>query len=85
MGGGAQQLPRVREAQITFRIAAEQPSDLDDAGIAVDDARVGARDATLCAFLDDDVVVRARGDLRQVRDRKHLMMLGDTPHRVTHL
>ena len=46
---------------------------------------VGRRHAARGVLAHADVVMRARRDLRQVRDREHLMVLGHAAHRVAHL
>jgi hypothetical protein len=46
---------------------------------------IRCRHPSLLALRDNDVLVRPCGDLRQMRDREHLMVRGDTSHRVAYL
>ena len=68
-----------------FRIAAQHARELRDARAAVEHGDVGGGDATARPFADEDVVMRARGDLREVRDGEHLMVRGDAPHGLADL
>ena len=75
LAGGFEQLPRVRAAHLARGVAAQHPRHLRDAIVALDDADVGRRHAALRALGHHDVVMGARRDLRQVRDREHLVVL----------
>ena len=75
----------MRPTRIALRIAAEHACDFGDSLFAGDDHHVGGRDTTSCALADDDVMVCARGDLRQMRDREHLMKRGDVTQRFPDL
>jgi hypothetical protein len=81
-GRGAQQLARVGATHLTLRVAAQQTRDLVHALVGDQHPHVGGRHAGARALGDLDVVVRARRDLRQVRDGEHLVVLGDAPHRL---
>jgi len=63
----------MRAAGRALGIAAEHPRDLLDA-ISIGEQRdVGGRDARARSLGHENVAVRARRDLRQMRDREHLM------------
>ena len=75
----------MRLADSALRVPAEHAGDFEDALVAVEDSSVGGRDASTRAFRNEDVVMRARRDLRKVRDREDLMVGGNTPHRFADL
>ncbi len=72
----------MRAADVALRVAAEHAGDLAHAVVAGEDAHVGRGHAVARALADEDVVVRPRRELRQVRDREHLVVGGDAPHRL---
>ena len=71
--------------QLALRISPQHPSDFLDASVAAHDGNVRGRHTTPRAFAHENVMVRARRDLREMRDRKDLMMRCDTPHRLANL
>jgi hypothetical protein len=81
-GRALEQLTGVRPAHLALGVAPEHAGDLAHAGVAGEDADVGRRDAVARALAHEDVVVRARGELRQVRDGEHLVVRGHAAHRL---
>ena len=61
-------------AHVALRVATEHASHLGDALVAVEDAAVGRRHAAARALGDEDVMMPARRDLRQVADGENLMV-----------
>src|SRR5687767_14266300 len=70
---------------IAVRIATQHSGDLGHTSVAIHDGDIRRSDTFTRALRDDDVVMRARGDLRQVSDREDLMVLGDTTQGIPHL
>src|SRR6185437_12618650 len=83
--GMGEQLARVGKRGIARFVAAQHARDLLRALVLVHHARVGRGNAAARAFANHHVVVRARGDLGEVRDRQHLMVRRDASHGVTYL
>jgi hypothetical protein len=75
----------VGATEVALRITAQHSCNLGNACVAArhDDVRGGH--AATCTFAHHDVVVGARGDLRQVRDREDLVMQRDATHGLPHL
>src|SRR5689334_22900883 len=69
----------------TLRIAAEHACDFGDTIVTAQDRDVSGGDAALGSLADEDVMVRTRGNLRQMRDREYLMVARDAAHCVAHL
>ena len=82
---GLQQLPGVRAASFAFGIAAQHPRNFCDTIRGREDADVRGCDTFARALRDDDVMVRSRSDLREMRDGEYLMLLSDPTHRISHL
>src|SRR5687767_6185697 len=80
-----QQFTRMRPADFALCIAPEHPRDLRDALLPLEHTRVRRGHAAALALADEDVMVRASGDLGEVGYREHLMLRGDAAHRVTDL
>jgi len=72
-------------ARLALRVAAKHARDLGDALDICEDRYVGRRHSSGRSFGHEDMPVRARGDLRQMRDREHLMRRGDLAEHITHL
>ena len=83
--GTFDQLARMGAAHLALRIATEHARDLGDPLIALEHHDVGGGDAATRSLADEDVVVRPRRDLRQVRDGEDLVIAGDAAHRLAHL
>jgi len=75
----------VGAAHVALGIAAQHSCDLGDARCAFEHHDVGGGDATARALAHENVVMRARGDLREVSDREDLMVRRDPTHRLTDL
>jgi len=75
----------VGATQLALRISPQHPSDFLDASVAAHDGNVRGRHTTPRAFAHENVMVRARRDLREMRDGKDLMMGGDASHGLAHL
>ena len=75
----------MRPRDLALGIATKHTRDLIHPVGRLDDLHVGGGDTLACALRDDDVVVCASGDLREMRDREYLMMLGDAAKGLAHL
>ena len=71
--------------QLALRISAQHPRDFLDARVAIHHGDVRRRYSAARAFAHENVMVRARRDLREVRDGKDLMMRRDPAHRFADL
>ena len=72
-------------AHLALRIATEHSRDLGHAIVSCEDSDVGSRYAAARRFRDNDVVVRTRCDLRQMRYREHLMVVCHAPQGIANL
>src|ERR1700675_1873377 len=70
---------------LTVRVSAKHPRDLVYSARSLEDSDIGARDAALCTLGYNYMMVSSGGDLRQMRDREHLVLLRDATQRVAHL
>ena len=68
-----------------FWVSAKHARDLVDAIASLEDGNVRGGDATLCSLGYDNVVVGSSCNLRQVRDRKDLMLTGNAAQRIADL
>ena len=75
----------MRSRYFRLRIPSEHARDLVHAVGALENGDVRSRDTALRSLRHDDVMVRAGGDLGQMRYREDLMLASHSPQRVTNL
>ena len=66
LGAACQQLSGVRATDFPIGITAQHARDLEHARLVLHDGCVGGGDCSDGALADDDVMVRARGNLREM-------------------
>ena len=69
--------------RLALGVATEHPRDLIHATLVGDHRHVRRGHATLGRLAHHDVVMPPRRDLRQMRDREHLVMRRNVAHRIT--
>src|SRR5258705_13163675 len=70
---------------LALRIPAKHAGNLADPAGTFEYRDVSGRDTSLRSLGDHDVMVRAGGDLREMRDREYLVLLRNPPQRVADL
>src|SRR5438874_12539322 len=72
-------------ADLAFRVSSQHPRNLADTAGAFENSYVGGCNTTPRPFGYHDVMVCARGDLRQVGDREDLVLFRNSTQRVANL